>query len=142
MGSRLQGPTTPTPSLINLLEGLTELQETGHFLDYWFIIKGHKSGTARWQRRPGRGPGKGGGAPVASGGRSPHGSTCPPAPHPLLPDPPGGFLAESCRMTSPASGDPFDSGPSLPAVWGRHRKFPHSSRAKLHLRGFPKSPLT
>ena len=36
---------------INLLEWLTEFRETFYLPDYWFIIKGCNSETARWIRR-------------------------------------------------------------------------------------------
>ena len=41
--------------LINVLERLTELRETFYLLDYWFIIEGYNSGTARWKRYTGQG---------------------------------------------------------------------------------------
>ena len=50
----------PALGSINLLGHLTELRETFYLLDYWFIIKGYNSGTARWKRDIGQGMGKGG----------------------------------------------------------------------------------
>ena len=47
---RSEFPTTPSSSLINLLEQLTELRETVYLLDYQFIIKGYNTGTAKRER--------------------------------------------------------------------------------------------
>ena len=52
---RLEVPMTPSLGLFNLLEQLTELRETFYLLDYWLIIKGYNSGTARWKRCVGQG---------------------------------------------------------------------------------------
>ena len=49
----------PSSGLINLLEHLTELRETFSLLDYWFIVTGYNSGTARWKRCVGQGIGTG-----------------------------------------------------------------------------------
>lgn len=38
------------PTGYNLLEWVTELREMFYLLDYWFIVKGYKSGTAGWKR--------------------------------------------------------------------------------------------
>lgn len=38
---------------------LTELRKMGPLLDYWFLIKGHNSGTSTWKRCPGQGVGPG-----------------------------------------------------------------------------------
>ena len=40
--------------LINVLEQPTEFRATFHLLDYWFIIKGYNSETARWKRYKGQ----------------------------------------------------------------------------------------
>ena len=58
-GSKSEVPTTPSLGSINLLEQLTELRETFYLLDYWFIIKGYNSGTARLKRCIGQSKGKG-----------------------------------------------------------------------------------
>lgn len=44
-----QVSTNLSSGLINLLEWLIELRKTVFLLDYWFIIKGCNSRTARWQ---------------------------------------------------------------------------------------------
>jgi len=44
---------------LNLLEQLIELRETFYLLDYWFVIKGYKSGTARWKSCVGQAMGRG-----------------------------------------------------------------------------------
>ena len=41
---------TPSLDLINWLEYFTKLRKTVYLLDYWFIIKGLNSGTARRKR--------------------------------------------------------------------------------------------
>lgn len=45
------------PSLrpINLLRWPTELRDIFYLLEYWFIIKGYNSGTARWKNCIGQG---------------------------------------------------------------------------------------
>ena len=53
----------PHSGSIHLLEQLTELREPLHLLGHQFVIKGSKSGTARWRRCPGQGVGKGRGLP-------------------------------------------------------------------------------
>lgn len=42
-----------------MLEWVTELREMFYLLDYWFIVKGYKSGTAGWKRARGEGKGAG-----------------------------------------------------------------------------------
>lgn len=58
-GYRMEVPVTPSLGLINLLEQFTDLRKTFYLLDYWFIIKGYNSGTARWKRCTRQGMGKG-----------------------------------------------------------------------------------
>ena len=58
---------TPSLSSINLLEWLTELGETFCLLDHQLIIKGHNSGTDRWERCTGQGMGKEVGFPCPLG---------------------------------------------------------------------------
>ena len=58
-GYRLEVPMTPSLGSINLLEWLTKLRKPVYLLDYWFIIKGYNSGTARWKRCLGQCMGKG-----------------------------------------------------------------------------------
>ena len=45
--------------MINVLEQLTEFRATFYLLDYWFIIKGCNSETARWKRYRGQDMGEG-----------------------------------------------------------------------------------
>ena len=60
---RSEVPMTPSVSLINLLEQLTELRETFYLLDYW-LIKRYNSGIAKWKRYIRQGNGEGHKAPM------------------------------------------------------------------------------
>ena len=48
-------PRPTSLGLINFLEWFTELREIFYLLDYWFMIKGYNTGTARWKRCPRQG---------------------------------------------------------------------------------------
>lgn len=56
--NRLEVSVIPSLDLIGLLKQRTELREIPCSLDQ-FIIKGYKSGTARWKQRTGQGMWKG-----------------------------------------------------------------------------------
>jgi len=54
----LEIPANPSLSSVSFLEWLSEPRETFYLLGYWFIIKGHNSGSARWKGYTGQGMGK------------------------------------------------------------------------------------
>ena len=55
---RWEVPMTFSSGLISLLEWLTELKEKFYLLDHQFLTQRYNSGTSRWKRWIGQGPGK------------------------------------------------------------------------------------